>query len=188
MGADLYIEHPKATEYSNKWQPKLDEAINERDSAMSIHGSETVKSQDNNIWSVKYKSPKVQSLQEKVDDYANKLWGDNPYYFRDSYNVTSIAWRLKLSWWQLYDDLKAYISDGVWSTEGCIKLLNIVEEAEKTWDVNEITIDWLIDNHALAKTQSDVIEWRESYARRLKELKEFIQRAIDLGAGIRMSV
>lgn len=76
MGADLYIEkiHQPLLE---KYQPLFDEAVRQRDA-------------------LPRDSKEAKAAQRKVTRYYDLMYSDG--YFRDSYNVTSVLWRLGLSW------------------------------------------------------------------------------------------
>ena len=179
MGADLYIKCVMADEYENEHRPNYEAALRERDNLAKSLG---------------YNDPKVAEKQELVEEMSNKLWGENPYYFRDSYNDTSLFWQLGLSWWAVIDkllneqnaSLKPEDIDGIaWETlnvESCKKFLKIVNDSARIWDERISLTYKTIDS------QSSYTEWRQYFVDKLTRLREFIQRAIDLEAGIYCSV
>jgi hypothetical protein len=55
------------------------------------------------------------------DEYHHPEWGElhnaDGWYFRDSYNESSLFWKLDLSWWQDLDQYMGPQGDGVLATD-----------------------------------------------------------------------
>ena len=82
MGADLMIE-PMFSDNQSKHEKAFDEAIRIRN--VCTRGT-----------------PAYESAQKKVDELYDKMYEVG--YFRDSYNDSSLFWKLGLSWWALAAD------------------------------------------------------------------------------------
>jgi hypothetical protein len=95
MGADLYI--PSDKDPVVLLQEEFDKLVKERDVLELKTGANKVL--DPATWSNKYDNPKVQAIQDKLNDLTRQMFQDNPYYFRDSYNNSSLLWQMNLSWW-----------------------------------------------------------------------------------------
>jgi hypothetical protein len=52
-------------------------------------------------------SPDADNMQRRWQEMYDRVY-THPYYFRDSYNDSSLLWKLDLSWW---GDLQSYIDD-----------------------------------------------------------------------------
>lgn len=90
MGADLYIQCAMADTYDAEWRDKFERACSERDKAIKKYGDKRVVTVDS-AFHPKFESPEVQALQDLVDEYSDKMWAENPYYFRDSYNGSLVS-------------------------------------------------------------------------------------------------
>lgn len=77
MGADLYIEAIH-TPVWNRYAPLFDAAVRKRDQSPPD-------------------SAAAIAAQAEVNKYYDLMFSAG--YFRDSYNATSVLWRLDLSWW-----------------------------------------------------------------------------------------
>lgn len=113
MGADLYIR--TITDAANaKYEPLFHEACEERDlihreierweaaakslePAAFVYGA-AIKELDAAKGKIAALKLKAEAAQATVSQYYNKMYPDRGYY-RDSYNGTSVLWRMGLSWW-----------------------------------------------------------------------------------------
>jgi hypothetical protein len=159
MGADLYI-HKVRKPVKAEWQPKFDAAVAQRNAA-----------QDD--------AAKAEA-QKLVDEAYDKLWGGDGY-FRDSYNGTSVLWRLGLSWWQ---DMKPDIDpesnpDGNnVSVDACRAFLAKVLAAEMK---PATRADLLANNCAVDDGECSVESWNKFYREKRDRLIAFLERAIEHG-------
>ncbi len=196
MGADLYIQCEIADEYDELWRDEFDKAVKDRDDAITQYGAERDTEDP-----FKFKDPHVQEKQDKVNEFSNKLWDENPYYFRDSYNATSIFWQLGLSWWEDVGNLlneqnknlpelgdnatdEEYEKHSTLNAESCRELLTLINEAADSYDIDEITKEWLENNNCKVESDDDVQEWKDYFLKKLQNLREFVQLGIDTNAGI----
>lgn len=157
MGADLYI--PKVRDpIRAKWQPKFDAAVRRRDAAAQG-------------------SPEFEAAQNAISEAYDQLYGTG--YFRDSYNGTSILWRLDLSWWE---DLKPDVEDDDAinvSVERCREFLDKVKAAE----LKPVTAEDLRANHCKVDDEGEntVEGWNRFYVEKRDRLIAFLETAIDNG-------
>ena len=128
MGADIYLRsvNDKAKE---EWQPKFDEAVNERNQLIKRIGEQNVVYKDGELAG----PPEVVEAQKKVHEAYEGLYDQG--YFRDSYNNTSLFWMLGLSWWKLSDDLD---EDGTYPVEKAKELLKRFEDGDAAFNENAI--------------------------------------------------
>lgn len=198
MGANLTIQCEIAEEYETTLRLLFEAAVEERNEKIEKYGD----ARKSNDWNAEYVHPSVQKSQDIVNKYAHKVWEENPYYFRDSYNATSIFWQIGLSWWQIIDQLLKEQNKGlpeldenatekelieryhILNVESCKKLLEIIDSAADTWNMNSVTRKSLEDAHAECKSDEDLIEWRRYFAKKLNLLRDFVRRAINLNASI----
>lgn len=155
MGADLYIEKLRQP-VKAEWQPKYDEALALRNAA-----------QDDVARA---------AAQKLVDEAYEHLWGGD-HYFRDSYNSTSVLWRLGLSWWK---DLQPDVEDSDIniSPERCREFLEKVQGAPFTLPTRQE----LIANHAKVDDGENSVEgWHKYYTEKRDRLIAFLKRAIENG-------
>jgi len=120
-----------------------------------------------------------------ADLYINKIRDKEGGYFRDSYNVSNILWRLGLSYWEL--DKEYDFKDGNMSVEQAKDFLNRVLNGRSVFDrfiKEELTEKWLKDNHATAGVKGWIDYWRTKYY----SLVQFLNRAIELDSPIYWSV
>jgi len=162
MGADIYMAG--FSEYSEQFQPAFQEAAAARDRAHE-EGDKA----------------KADKLQEEVSKLYDKMYGDNPYYFRDSYNCTSILWQLGLSWWSDIGD--RLNEEGELEEEGIRWLLEQVQDGEIP-PAEELRLD----NAADADTPEGLQSWREFFVKKQQSLIEFLQRALDEGKVLECSI
>lgn len=110
MGADLYIE--PIYQKNQKHKPVFDAACRLRDEAATQVrayealvqawtvsgniGAKRLPVAQRNLTEAK---AALEAAQAEVDKIWAKAFG-GPGYFRDSYNGTSVLWRLELSWWK----------------------------------------------------------------------------------------
>jgi hypothetical protein len=72
-------------------------------------------------------TPEFKAAQEEVDRCYDFLYPAE-FYFRDSYNATSVMWRLGLSWWRdVEPDIKDEDSPVNCSPGYCLKLADLIE-------------------------------------------------------------
>lgn len=159
MGADLYINkihEPLRAE----WQPKFDAAVAQRESAVTEEGRA--------------------AAQKLVDEAYDKLWGGDGYY-RDSYNGTSVLWRLGLSWWQDVEpdiDPDSNPDGNNVSVEACRVFLAKVLAAE----LKPATYHELRANHCTVDDGENSVEaWNKFYQEKRDRLVAFLERAIENG-------
>jgi len=109
MGADLYINSLYGAR-KEKYQLKFDMAVETRNQLTTeIRGKELLiaaleKARRRGLVELGRRQLvdlkiRLEVEQNKVDRYADLLYS-GPGYYRDSYNGTSVLWRLGLSWWK----------------------------------------------------------------------------------------
>jgi len=182
MGADLYIN--SITEPARaKYEPLFNEAVERRDSLMKDRqGYEAFIAIYDNIGEVsseirkqvkdakaKVKALKTQitAAQEVVTKYYNLMDGRGGY-FRDSYNGSSILWRLGLSWWK-------DIPGGKLTVEQLRGALNKIKAA-KFEPITEAELRELgckVDNG-----ENSVAVWNKMFRNKKRRLVRFFERAI----------
>jgi hypothetical protein len=163
MGADLYIPKLRAP-VEAEWKPKFEAAAAQRDAATDDE-SRT-------------------AAQKLVNEAYDKRWGGD-HYFRDSYNSTSVLWRMGLSWWQdmeydvKYDEATDSYPGGVnVSPDACRRFLEKVQSAEFRLP----TRGELIANHAKVDDGENSVEsWHKFYTEKRDRLIVFLKRAIENG-------
>lgn len=108
----------------------------------------------------------------KAQARVNK-WYDKMYevgYFRDSYNGTSLFWRLGMSWWGC-----PYIKNGEIKPENAKKLLAEVEQAE----INPITKEELLEHHCKVDDGENSPEsWDKMFSDKKARFVFFLKEAI----------
>lgn len=157
MGADLYIKKLQAP-VEAEWKQKFDEAVALREAA-----------QDDIARA---------AAQKLVDEAYEHRWGGD-HYFRDSYNSTSILWRLGLSWWKdlEYDEYNEATEINV-GPEKCRQFLEKVQSAPFTLPTKEE----LEQRHAKVDDgENSVEEWHKFYTDKRDRLVAFLKRAIENG-------
>lgn len=159
MGADLYIKSLWEPNYKRNL-PKFERAVAKRNKC-------------------KGDSPEYDKAQADVMKYADLM--NSIGYFRDSYNSTSVLWRLGLSWWQ---DVKPN-EDGCISIADAKKLLVHVRNAP----LQAVTRQWLLDNHCkVGDGKSSVEGWNEYYREKRERLIAFLEKSIELNEPIEASL
>ena len=151
MGADLYIEKIY-DENEAKYRPLFYEAVKKRDEAND--GVEKDRSQK-----------EVEKYYEKMNEVG---------YFRDSYNNSSLFWKLGLSWW----GCKLISKHGYISVANAKKLKKIVEAAPAIVITDEQAKGW-------SNTRAEVQEYFDEKRTRFVE---FLDTAINAKQKIRASV
>lgn len=145
MGADLYITsiHDKV---EKRYKPKFQAYAAKRDAATNTPGRK--------------------HYQRKVEEYYGKLYGEG--YFRDSYNVSNLLWRLGLDYWgwfQSYLDDKAYLSPD--------KAEDVLREVES----RKHMLDWI-------ENPQEAEYFREKY----EDFCAFLRTAIELDESVYCSI
>jgi hypothetical protein len=156
MGADLYIPKIRDPEKAI-WQPKFDAAVAQRNAAKDDASRE--------------------AAQKLVDEASDHLWGGDGY-FLDSYNSTSVLWRMGLSWWNDMEyDVADENSDINVSPEACKRFLEKVQTAPFTLP----TRAELIDSNAKVDDEDTVESWHKFYTEKREHRIAFLKRAIENG-------
>lgn len=177
MGADLYIE-PIYTEHKAEHQPAWDKAVELRDLHMKEHNCSLIWNMDGTI-DTKKTCAILGKLQAAVEAADNVLFQDNPGYFRDSYNNSSIFWRLGRSWWR---DTGTWLNkDNNMSPRRAKNFLVQI----KALPIKAVTKDeeWA---SKMAKKQID--EWNTYFVEKKARFEAFLQRAVDAKQYIHFSV
>ena len=182
MGADLYIK-PITEPARVKYEPLFDEAVNRRNSLMKDRqGYEAFVTIYENIGKistdlqkqVKRAKAKVEALkgqitaaQEVVTKYFNLMEGRGGY-FRDSYNGSSVLWRMGLSWWK-------DIPGGKLTREQLIEAVLKIKAAK----LQPITEAELRHNGCTVDNgENSVAAWNKYYRNKRRRLIAFFERAI----------
>ena len=111
--------------------------------------------------------------QDKVSLYHDKMYERG--YFRDSYNSTSLMWRLGLSWWE--DIGKMLDKDGNLTVEKALELKAIVRAKPLKLVAN---LKELKDMHCNTEGLDPVKEWNDYYIQKKKDFIDFLDEAIRL--------
>ncbi len=181
MGADLYIKSI-TDKAETKYGPKFSAAI-ERRNAMnrdlecwqqivatreSIGGC--LPSLDRELQTAKEKveqlKGRIQVAQNEVERYCNLMQGNGGYY-RDSYNGTSVLWRLELFWWK--------DTTGGKMTPGALKALLAKIKSRKLKPVTEAELK---DQHCTVDAENSVKTWGKFYQNKKRRLVRFLTRAV----------
>lgn len=157
MGADLYIQ-PDYNNNFDKWKPKFDEAICERNKYP--HGSQEYK-----------------LLQLQVDLMFKNM--NSVGYFRDNYNSYGLFAQLGLSWWR--DVIPLCNSRGNLTRPRAQKLLKMVQGAALCTASAQKVAQEQGD-----KTPDK--GWDAHYEKFRQELLAFLQDAIDRNVPIECSL
>lgn len=151
MGADLYIRvlskecHRRNHRNFKRWVAKRDKA------------------QDDT---------RKKFCQDKVELYHEKMYERG--YFRDSYNSTSLMWRLGLSWWE--DIAKMLDKEGNLTLEKAQELRNIVAGLP----VKYATLKELKEGHCNVDSPNAEKEWNDYYNKKKQSFLDFLDEAIRL--------
>lgn len=180
MSADLYIKSI-TNKAETKYGPKFNAAV-ERRNAMSrdlerwqqiVAVRESIGggllSLDRELQTATEKviqlKGRVDEAQKDVKRYYNLTAPDAGYY-RDSYNVTSVLWRLELSWWK--------DTAGGKMTPGALKALLAKVKSRKLKPVTEAELK---DQHCTVDENS-VKTWSKFYQNKKRRLVRFLTRAV----------
>ena|SRR5579859_2672101 len=162
MGADLYIEkihQPLAAKY----EPLFSEAVRRRDSLPK-------------------NSKETEAAQREVTKYFDLMYSAG--YFRDSYNATSVLWRLGLSWWEDVIPLCTQKHELKW--DKLRKFRDMVANAELKLPTREE-----IEKHGgIVEDQGrdSLAEWHSYFTEKRANLLAFLDQAIELNTAIRCSL
>ena len=162
MGADLYIEkihRPLMQQY----EPLFEAAVRRRDS-------------------LPRDSKDAQAAQRAVTKYYDLMYSEG--YFRDSYNATSVLWRLGLSWWQdvtplctinrkLRQDRLRKFRDMVASAK--LELPSKEEIEQHNGKVDE-------------QGENSLAEWHKYFVEQRAALLAFLDKAIELNSPVHCSL
>lgn len=156
MGADLYID--------SVYEPNHDKYKKLFDKAVSIRDAFPVGSKQ------------AKEAQVKVDLYFEKM--NEKGYFRDSYNGSSLFWRLGLSWWKDWKTNKK----GEMSVAKCKKWLKTIEGIK----LISITFDELKNSGCLVEKsgENSVDVWNKYFVDKKNKFEEFLKLAISLNEPI----
>ena len=125
-----------------------------------------------------------------ADLYIVKDSSEETGYFRDSYNVTNILWKLGLSYWQLHKEIPIGKINRTMSYWQVCVLKAEVEKRKPVLDEFLAKLDekWLKDNNAAVDEKETVESWRVFWQEKYAKLTTFLNHAIELKSGIRWSV
>jgi hypothetical protein len=118
MGADLYRHGFE--ENRKKYEPLFEKWIKRRD---TFH--QNTKLATLNDATKDYYIKQEKWCQSQVTRWWNKMYPEK-YYFRDSYNDSSIMWQLGLSWWK---DVIPKLKDGLLSGDSLFEVKELVKNA-----------------------------------------------------------
>lgn len=151
MGADLYIRvlsrkcQSKNTRNFRRWVAKRDSAVDDT---------------------------RKKECQDKVSLYHDKMYERG--YFRDSYNSSSLMWRLGLSWGK--DICKMLDDKGNLTVEKAQELRDIVAGLP----IKYATLQELKDGHCNVDSPSAEKEWNDYYNKKKQDFLDFLDEAIRL--------
>jgi hypothetical protein len=177
MGADLYIESVMKVAKA-KWSPKFDAAVRARDEYLKAHPD--AKFATGPFGPTNVPEDEVdQDYQKLVDDVATSYDGLYPEqgYFRDSYNGTSLFWRIGLSWWE---DTKPFLVErkddlAVLPIENFDAFLTMVREAYSAREI--LTLEYLEDKHCQHNEPDSVKTWDAYFDGKFRQLMCFVAEA-----------
>ena len=153
MGADLYINRlqkqcrRKNIRNFNRWCIKRD--VSEKN------------------------SERRELCQAKVSYYHNKMYERG--YFRDSYNSSSVLWRLGLSWWE--DIGKMLDSESNLTVEKARELRDVIATTPLTL---VSSIDELENNNFSIEGDDPVKQWNDYFKDKKLQFIYFLDEAIRL--------
>jgi len=165
MGADLYIESVFNRKYE-ALRPELDRLSKAMSKARGEGDYE-----------------RAEEIRKEYATLCDEIWTEENGYFRDSYNVTSILWRLGLSWWT---DIGPMLDDeGYLHPKEIRELLAYVESTE----LNLPTREELEENYAKVDNDENSVEsWHQYYIEKKDRFVRFLKRALELNEPIRCSI
>lgn len=162
MGADLFIEQIH-TPLVNRYKPLFLAALQKRNQAPKGSKAATV-------------------AQAELEKYAALM--DSAGYFRDSYNATSVLWRLDLSWWVdvlPLCDKKRYLKGG-----SLVKFRQMVQNAKLNLPSHqELKGQGL---KLAAEGEHSVAGWHAYFKESHARLLAFLDEAIALNTSIYCSL
>jgi hypothetical protein len=121
---------------------------------------------------------KFVKAQARVSKWYSKMYEVG--YFRDSYNGTSLFWRLGMSWWKC-----PYIKNGEISPENAKLLLAKVRETQ----MEPVTAEELKAEHCAVDNDKNSPEsWNKYFLDKKEAFCAFLQEAIDKNLVIEASV
>jgi hypothetical protein len=161
MGADIYRDSVYEAA-DKKWSPKFHAACEKRRLA-SERGDDA----------------NQKKYQKLVDKYYVNMYPEDGY-FRDSYNSTSVAWQMGMSYWG--DIGKLLRKDGYMSVRGMKKWLKQIE-ATPIPPVNLLKLD----NCDIDDKDNTREKWREYFVEKREKLIRFLTAAIKANEPIRCS-
>ena len=181
MGADLYIRVPAEEDPSKIYRQEFDNAVAERNRLMEIHGKETIPNGD--LFDPTFVNPDVQAAHERVDEAYGKMYGEeNPFYFRDSYNSSSVLWTMGLSWWQDIET-KELTEEDYENGEPVNMTPELCEKAAQLIESHEIeieSIDW--SNFDLGDDpEKEKTDWFLHWVGKRQRLIDFFRRGAERG-------
>ena len=152
MGADLHIESVY-DKLNSQYEPEFQEAVQKRDAATDPL--------EKSRW------------QEKVEEAYDKM-NDSSGSFHDSYNSTSMMWRLGISWWQ---DVTPML-DG----EGYLQVpsIRLLKEMVSKAEMELPTEDELIEENCQIDEKNTVESWHQYYRDKRERLLQFLDDALKL--------
>jgi hypothetical protein len=153
MGADLYIR-----KLSNECRRKNRRNFLRWTRKRDLAGADLVR---------------MKFCQDKVNLYYDKMYERG--YFRDSYNSTSLMWRLGLSWWQ--DIGKMVDENNNLTVEKAMELREMV--ASRPLKLIESVAE-LKANHCDTSGADPVKEWNDYYIKKKQNFLDFLDEAIRL--------
>ena len=162
MGADLYIEkvhHPLMQQY----EPLFEAAVRRRDS-------------------LPLKSKEAQVAQREVTKYYDLMYSEG--YFRDSYNATSVLWRLGLSWWA--DVTPLCTKNRKLRHDKLRQFRDMVANAKLEFPPKEE-----IEKHSGKvdeQGENSLAEWHNYYAEKRAALLAFLDKAIEANSPVHCSL
>lgn len=178
MGADLYIE--PIYQRNQKHRPAFEAACRLRDEAKEtlraykalvqacvVSGSIGA----GQLPAAKRNLTEAEQALEAAQAEVEKIWAKafgGPGYFRDSYNGTSVLWRLELSWWQdvphgelTADQLRKFRAEIVARTLKPVTVAGLKEEGCKVDD-----------------GENSPKAWAKYFRNKKRQLVRFLDRAI----------
>jgi len=123
-----------------------------------------------------------------ADLYITGIDEEDGGYYRDSYNATSILWRLGMSWWELFEEYNLGDSDSEMTPEQAEGFLERVIAGKPLLDEfldEELSVEWLKTNHCVA---DDLDGWVKMWSEKYDMLVEFLNLSISENAPIYWSV
>ncbi len=173
MGADLYRKGHDAIRDTHK--PEWDRLIAERNAAIDAWERTATPSERAAVNTVAWMDERpypehIRDIIARADAVYDAMYPPT-HYFRDSYNDTSLFWKLDLSWWQDAGDFPTD-EDGYAPPEAHAALLAKVSAPGQLDKLKAIADD----------------EWRPYFIEKYDRLCHFLQACIEAGDPICYSV